>query len=479
MRIAYITPEAVPFSETGSIGDVAGHLPRYLSRRDLEVTVITPLYKEIDPGHHGLAHRLDKLEVDVGGQLETVAVLEGKMAGGQTNALFMDHPGTFHRDQYYGDFEDNHRRFYLFAAAALQLIEKYKLDPQVIHLNSWSSALFAPLLRQNADEKLAQTPLLFSLFSADREQKISQAQAGELNLDLSDLGDEPSYISLAAHHAQTVATLSPRYADKLKASAEFGDNVIGIVGGVNPETWNPATSRHLRQNYDTAAVVQRTQNKLALQESLGLPQTDTKPLVGMFGPFDATSGIDLLLDSADDWATDDLQFIFFGGRSGSNDRLDALVEKHPNILLRPKLTRAAMCRALAGLDAVVFPENNAPSSILQLRALRYGAIPLAHATDALADTLVDFDPISGSGTALLFADYNSESVVGAFERLRIHYPTRQRNQLIYNAMVQNYSWEEMALRYEALYRELDGAANADQAEDESDVKAEDDTADDA
>ena len=459
MRVAYVTPEAVPFSESSSIGDVAGHLPRYLSRRDLEVTVITPLYKDIEAGRHSLAHRLDKLEVMVGGKKEIVAVLEGKMAGGKTNALFMDHPSSFHRDHYYGDYEDNHRRFYLFAAAALQLIEKYKLDPQVIHLNSWASAIFAPLLRQNADEKLSKTPLLFSLYSSHRERTLAADQAKELNLEINGLGSDEGvpFIALAAHHAQLVTTLSPRYAEKLKASGEFGQSVIGVVGGVNPETWNPETSRNLRQNYETATIGKRVQNKFALQESLGLPLTDTKPLVGMFGPFHEHSGIDLLLDTADDWTTRDLQFVFFGDEADS--RLKALVEKHPHLLLRAKPTRAAMCRALAGLDAVVFPEREAPSKILQLRALRYGAFPLAHATDALADTLVDFDPISGSGTALLFDDYTREGLVGAFDRLRILYPTRQRNQLIYNTMVQNYSWEEMAMRYEAIYRELDAAAN--------------------
>lgn len=480
LHVLLASPEIAPLSGSNEIGEQTAALARGLRERGLTVSLVAPSYGAGAEQRYGLARRLRKLPVDLGSERVELEVLQGRLSPADVAVYLLDHPASFHREQHFGPYADDHRRAYLFAAGVLQLVHTLGLKPQVVHAHDWAAGLLPLLLRRPpaGTPALADSAVVFTLHDPTQLGLFSSNILGELRLpadlyqpDAIEFYGQVSLLKAGLVFADAITTPSPSFATDLQRDGQGGGlhglyaarrlRLTGIPCGLDDQRWAPGQDHSLAMAFDAAELDGKAQCKQALQQELGLPTHPTHPLLLVSGPLHRLDGAELMLDAAPQWLSPELgqefQVAFLGEASGPTlERIARLVAEVPRIVTyRPWGGEEALRRALAGADAVVLPATSAPNGLLALKALRYGAVPLAHAAGGLRDHLVDFDPPSATGTGVLFDAPTAAALFHGLQRLLALFgdPKRWRR-LTQNGMRQCWGWQGPAARYERLYRQL-------------------------
>jgi starch synthase len=479
MQILYVTPEVAPYFGQSDLAEVSGALPRALQELQMKVTVVAPFWKGVDPDRYGLARRIRKLNVPLGGGTAEVGLLEGKFRNADVGVLLLDHAESFQRDG-----APDHRTWYLLARAALEAASELGLNVDLVHAHGWQTGFVPLLLQAGAVPALAGVKLVFTVPEAEGTQLFEPAVLDELRLgyqqfnpDGIEFHGKVNLLKAGVLYADRVIAWSESYARDMRTEpygaglhglfqAQAG-KVRGILPGLDPAAWDPASDHRIAERYDGDSLPAKEACKRALQAELDLPVRPQLPLCAVLGPLTPARGADLLLR-----ALPGLMPLMSGEGSRGAAKLQLCILGEPAPELAGPLADAAagnaqslafraaadgelLRRAIAGADALLLPLRQDPAGLLTMKALRYGALPIGPSLGALRDLVIDADPPSGTGNGFFMAGPQPEALQAAVQRMlaaHAHRPLWAR--LTHTAMRQRRGWDATARQTIQVYQDV-------------------------
>jgi starch synthase len=482
VNILVATSEAVPFAKTGGLADVCGALPVDLARLGHQVAVILPAYRQT----HYCGQPIERMGIDfivpIGSKTVVGHLLRSTMPGGNVPVYLVEQDQYFDRDELYSvdgkDYIDNCERFVFFSRAVLEAIRLLDLPVDVLHANDWQTGLTPAYLKieyRNVPryQRIASLLTVHNLSYQGQfwhwDMLLTGLDWKYFNWRQMEFHGNLNLLKTGMVFADSISTVSPRYAMEIQSSPlgcglegvlQYRRNVLsGILNGIDPQEWNPASDPHLAANYGAETVNQvKPLCKAALQKELGLPQERTAPLAGFVGRLIEQKGIDLVVEVMQRWVqTSDVQWAILGtGQPKYHKLLGTLAERFPKkVALRLEFSNPLAHRIEAGADLFLMPSRFEPCGLNQLYSLRYGTVPLVRATGGLADTITGYDALMPSAAAngFVFQEYSSlalgeclRQACDAFRRPDVW------RKLVAAGMGQDWSWTRSAKQYVELYR---------------------------
>lgn len=465
-----------PFAKTGGLGEVIGSLTTAIQGEGHDVTVFMPRYRCVDIQQEGLEVVINYFEVIIGNTLEATRVFSKKLASG-VKVYFIEHPEYFQRDELYGtavgDYQDNDRRFTYFQRAVLKTIEQLKLSYDVVHCHDWQTGLI-PVYLKTIEANYApfqKARSVFTIHNLAYQGNFPPDSFPSTGLgwefykpDLLEFYGKFSFLKGGLVFADEVTTVSERYSREIQTK-DFGagmegvlaarkDTVTGIVNGIDPRDWDPASDSDLDAPFSVTSVSKKKVNKAALQKENGFVVDDGVPVIGIVSRLAGQKGLDILIPAVEQLAKMNVQFVLLGtGEEKYHQILRDIAKRNKkwfgvHILFDPKMAK----RVYAGSDLLLFPSYYEPCGLGQIIGMRYGAVPVARATGGLADTIQPFDVASLKGNGFLFEEYTTEALVGAIARAAaVFKQDRPWKALVKNAMESDFSWKASARKYAKLY----------------------------
>ncbi|MBI5596470.1 MAG: glycogen synthase [Elusimicrobia bacterium] len=410
MRVVLAASEAVPFSKTGGLADVAGALPGVLSAAGAQAVLFTPLYPAARAAAPAL-RRLAELSVPMGGAAVRCAVLG--CARGESELRFIDAPAFFDRPGLYGaggaDYPDNAERFAFFSRAVLEACRALRLRPDVLHLHDWQTALAAAYLKTVFKDEpfFAKTACLFTIHNMAYQGVFPRAALAAAGLPPSEFSPaklefwgKVSYLKAGLVHADLITTVSETYAKEIQ-TPEFGGglegllrarsaDLVGVRNGLDLATWDPERDQDLPAPYGAAdAPAGKAAAKAAVQKELGLEARADAMLIGSVTRFDPQKGLDIALAAAGSLLGAGAQYVLHGSGDPALERAAAdFARRHPGRCAVSRSFDDRLARRIyAASDVFLMPSRFEPCGLGQLIAMRYGSVPVATRTGGLADTV--------------------------------------------------------------------------------------------
>lgn len=437
MHVLFITASHEPYS-AGPAAEFCGALPKGLRALDLDVSVLSPLYRGIEPQDHSLARRLTKVEVEHEGERYACEIYTGRTVSG-VSTIFLGHETLFHEvtrlDE--GDDADVARRAAVFAKAAVAIVERSDSPIDVVHGHGWVGAAGLAAL-------------------ADAGSTLPRVLT--LHGETGPLADEATKAGAAVASRVTVG--SSRYAAELAEKLGLPEErVVGIPAGIDAAIWNPITDAHLPARFDPVDLAGKRTCKAELQRELGLPVRPEVPLLAVDGAPGGDDGLALLVKVASQLLRNDVQMAILTSEAEDGELVAAyeeLWDRWPDrIQVRTGPNEQLRHRLYGGADLMLIGHRRAASGADAMRAHRYGAVPIAHETGALADVIVDCDPKLATGTGFLFSPHTPEMLLGAVQRGFAAYAEREPfAELVRRVMRLDHSWERSARLFDRLYASL-------------------------
>jgi len=480
VTIVHLAAELAPFARTGGLGEAVSSLAHYQARSGITSVIIMPLYKQVTEVATDLEMVGAPFPVQVGprreeGRLYESRALKDNPRQGKPRILFIHHPEYFGREQIYGDsrgdYRDNHRRFAFFCLAALNVLPKVAKAPVLLHAHDWHAAL-APIYLRAYDtapdrEFYRRTSCVLTVHNAGFQGHFPTDTMAELGLpwELFNFSQLEWYgrvnlLKGGMSFADAVTTVSPSHAHELRTAAGgFGlhdafiglrERFVGIVNGIDQTEWDPSTDPIITARYTRDDLSGKKRCKAALQRVFGLPQRSRVPIFGMSARMVYQKGLDLILGSPR-FLSLDAQFLFLGqGEKKYVEILTELALRAPGrIGVQTNFTGTQEHRLLAGADVLIMPSQYEPCGLTQMRAQRYGALPVARKVGGLADTIED------GVTGFLFDGFTTAEFLAACIRAIDHYQhTDTWQEMQREAMSRDFGWDRSEQKYRDLYRRV-------------------------
>ena len=475
MQIVFASAECAPFVKTGGLGDVAGSLPAALVRAGAEVIVMVPKYATIKDEYKAQMEHFSDFYVSLGWRNEYCGL--EKLEHDGVTYMFVDNERYFARDYPYGFFDDG-ERFAFFSKAITEslqhLPEGFECD--ILHCNDWQTAL-APVFLREFYQGLPlydRVKTVFSIHNVAFQGQFSDtvmedilgvahipAAATQLRCDARSI----NYMLGALHYADAITTVSPTYASEIQ-TPEFGeglDGVLrersyalqGILNGIDVAAFDPATDKRIAANYTVDDRSGKAVCKAKLQEELGLEVRDDRPLMVMVTRLTRQKGMDLVMYALDRILSGGVQVAVLGtGDRDYEDGLRYFQDKYPGTMAaRIEFDPALSQRMYAAADMFLMPSKFEPCGLSQIIAMRYGTLPIVRETGGLKDTVQPYNEFTGEGTGFSFTNFNGDEMGDAvFRAARLFWDNREAwNQLVTQAMSQDFSWTRSADKYLDLY----------------------------
>lgn len=475
MQIVFASAECAPFVKTGGLGDVAGSLPAALVRAGAEVIVMVPKYATIKDEYKAQMEHFSDFYVSLGWRNEYCGL--EKLEHDGVTYMFVDNERYFARDYPYGFFDDG-ERFAFFSKAITEslqhLPEGFECD--ILHCNDWQTAL-APVFLREFYQGLPlydRVKTVFSIHNVAFQGQFSDtvmedilgvahipAAATQLRCDACSI----NYMLGALHYADAITTVSPTYAGEIQ-TPEFGeglDGVLrersyalqGILNGIDVAAFDPATDKRIAANYTVDDRSGKAVCKAKLQEELGLEVRDDRPLMVMVTRLTRQKGMDLVMYALDRILAGGVQVAVLGtGDRDYEDGLRYFQDKYPGTMAaRIEFDPALSQRMYAAADMFLMPSKFEPCGLSQIIAMRYGTLPIVRETGGLKDTVIPYNEFTGEGTGFSFSNFNGDEMGDAvFRAARLFWDNREAwNQLVTQAMSQDFSWTRSADKYLDLY----------------------------
>lgn len=475
MQIVFASAECAPFVKTGGLGDVAGSLPAALVRAGAEVIVMVPKYATIKDEYKAQMEHFADFYVSLGWRNEYCGL--EKLEHDGVTYMFVDNERYFARDYPYGFFDDG-ERFAFFSKAITESLQHLPagFECDILHCNDWQTAL-APVFLREFYQGLPlydRVKTVFSIHNVAFQGQFSDtvmedilgvahipAAATQLRCDACSI----NYMLGALHYADAITTVSPTYANEIQ-TPEFGeglDGVLrersyalqGILNGIDVAGFDPATDKRIAANYTVDDRSGKAVCKAKLQEELGLEVRDDRPLMVMVTRLTRQKGMDLVMYALDRILAGGVQVAVLGtGDRDYEDGLRYFQDKYPGTMAaRIEFDPALSQRMYAAADMFLMPSKFEPCGLSQIIAMRYGTLPIVRETGGLKDTVIPYNEFTGEGTGFSFSNFNGDEMGDAvFRAARLFWDNRDAwNQLVTQAMSQDFSWTRSADKYLDLY----------------------------
>ncbi|KAA9006542.1 glycogen synthase GlgA [Paenibacillus spiritus] len=484
MKILFAAAEGHPFIKTGGLADVIGALPKALRAAGMDVRVILPKYKGIAEKYRQAMQPVAVTTVPVGWRNQYCGV--EMLVHDGVPVYFIDNEYYFGRDGIYGYMDDG-ERFSFFNRAVLEVLPSIDFQPDVLHCHDWHAAVIPMLLeghyRHNPFYSGMRT--VFTIHNLLYQGVFPYEVLGNL------LGLDSRYFNGVEYYGNVnfmkggivfsdwITTVSPTYADEIRTS-HYGygldgllnaraDRLSGIVNGIDTKMYNPQSDSQIYVKYRNN-LAKKTENKLGLQQELGLPIAPHIPLIGMVTRLVDSKGLDLVTRILDELLYfDTLQFVILGTGDEHYERwFREAAWRYPTKLSSQITFSDALSRKIyAGSDLFLMPSKFEPCGISQLLALRYGSIPIVRETGGLNDTVHSYNEFTGEGNGFTFHDYNAHDMMYTIRRAASFYAQPEHwKKVTRNAFAGDYSWGVSAQQYIDIYDHITGRTETSLAAEE-------------
>jgi starch synthase len=480
MRILKVAGESVPYMKTGGLADVVDDVSRGLAAKGHQVTLMLPLYAEINPEKEGMRRIERSIVAPVDGKMEAAQAWHTRRDG--VDIVMLEHEEFFGRKGAYGhagyEFQDNDRRYSWFARAALEATRAINFQPDVIHTHDWHAGLIPAYLKliYDRDPFFKATKTVLTIHNIAYQGFYDAAALVRAGFSMNDFTSDKleyyghfSFLKAGLQFADAITTVSPNYAEQIQTE-EFGhglDGLLkyrrnalsGILNGVDTALYDPRRDPDVPDHYGVnTADYGKRRNKLALQKRTTLRRDGSVPLFAVAARLAHQKGVDLILAAIPEILKRGGQIVI----SGSGDReyelqIDALARTYPNQVFRHAFDVHFVRLVYAAANFLLMPSLFEPCGLSQRFAHRYGALVLATRTGGLADTVVDIDEDPERGDGFFLRDATAEAMREAIGRAFSNWSdmaAHRRHRTI--AMEKNVSWDESLSAYEALYRDITG-----------------------
>jgi starch synthase len=477
LRVVTVASEVVPFAKTGGLADVAGALPVALARLGHQVSVVMPRYPAVDRAVRSLERVQTSLEVPMGSRTEYGEVWSARLAP-KIPVYFIEHQGYFNRDALYttasGDYPDNAQRFAFFAKAALETCRALKLQPDILHCHDWQCALIPAYLKTTLrdDAAFASIGSLLTIHNIAYQglfppevMEFLQLPTQTYSPDGIEFYGRVNYLKAGIVYADLINTVSQRYSQEIQ-TAEFGSgldgilryrgqDVYGILNGIDEREWNPASDRLIAARYTATNLAGKHVCKRDLLETFGLaPEWMNVPVVGMISRLVDQKGFDLIESAIHRMLALDLGLVVLGmGEAHYEDFLRQIQQRYAGKMgVSIGFDNVLAHKIEAGSDLFLMPSRFEPCGLNQMYSLRYGTVPVVRATGGLYDTVRSVDPSTGEGNGFTFDEYSAAALLQALRRALVTFEDRVAWRRIQIAgMRQDFSWDASARAYVAAY----------------------------
>jgi len=476
-----VSSEAAPLAKTGGLADVVAALPSALQSFGDHAAVVIPRYGSIDL--RGSARVYDRLRIYLGPKLYTADIYQ---APAEYPLYLVDCPPLFERKGFYGesgvDYPDNHIRFAVLCRAALG-VARYLFPSDVLHCHDWQSGLIPAYLKSTyaTDPVFLGVKTLFTIHNLGYQGLFPAGALAEAGLDPAlyrpdglEFFGRVSYIKSGISFADAINTVSPTYAREILTSElGFGlDDVLrgraavlsGILNGVDYREWSPEADALIPARFSVDDLGGKAICKEHLLREFGLPvgglQNQTalpddprcRPLIGIVSRFARMKGFDLVAEVVADIVEAGANIVALGsGEPEYEELFRRMAADYPDhVGVRIGFDNRLAHLIEAGADIFLMPSRYEPCGLNQIYSLRYGTVPVVHATGGLDDTI-------DSDTGFKFAEYSSAALLAAVRQALAAFSGRDTwLETMRRGMQRDFSWKASAGQYSALYRRLLG-----------------------
>ncbi len=480
MHIVFVASECVPFAKTGGLADVIGALPREIVRQGHQVTVYLPFYRQVQKqAKHG---KVAIPSITIPGQSFSrfAGVVDGGMQDG-VQFYFIDIPEFFDREGLYGvkgrEYPDNGERYGLFCRAVIESAKQLGV-PDLFHVHDWQASMVPVMLRTlyYSDPVLRKVPCLLTIHNAGEsfQGRFPSSVIDKLLLpwdlytpERLEFYNQVNFLKGGIVYCDAMTTVSRRYAEEIQ-TPELGnglDGVLraraieltGILNGIDYNEWNPATDRKIAAHYTAERPEAKADCRRDLLHAFGLQRAKgDRPVVGMVSWLATQKGFDLLAEGMPELMERDVLLVVLGtGEAYYEGLLRSLAEKYPErIAVKVAYDDTLAHKIEAGADIFLMPSRYEPCGLSQMYSLKYGTVPVVHATGGLEDTIEEWNPEQGTGTGFKFGSYDVGAFLDAVRRALEAYKDREKwRVLMHNGMLRDFSWPVPAAEYVKQYEE--------------------------
>ena len=480
MKIAILASEGAPYAKSGGLGDVMEALPAALARlQGNEVTLILPYYKKIKDNPKYEVEQVAQFYVALGWRQQYAGIMKLKNRADGVQVYFIDNLYYFggREGAIYGDMDDA-ERFAFFSKACLDTLVCLDFIPDVIQCNDWQTAAVPAFLKMQYSPLFPGTKCMFTIHNVeyqgwangdfyDNVLALPWEYRGVL-----DMNNSVNLMKGAIECADLVTTVSESYAQELMYPyyahgldgilANAAWKLTGITNGIDTNTFNPETDPALPAHYNAESfAVGKAACKAALQDEVGLPVSPDTPLMVMVTRLAGHKGLDLLCYIARRllWEEDCQLLILGTGEHHFEEFFKELAQEFPDrVAAKITFNLDLAARIYAGGDLYLMPSKSEPCGLSQMNAMRYGTVPVVHATGGLKDTVPGADENGEGGLGFTFQSYNADDFLASLKRgLHLYRDNREGFRALQKrGMEQDFSWDVPAGRYmELFYRMLE------------------------
>ena len=476
MKILFTASECVPFVKTGGLADVVGALAPVLAKKGHDVRVILPMYTAIAPKWQEQMEYLLDFEVQLGWRRQYCGVQTLKKDG--VTYYFLDNKYYFGRPYIYGLGGDEYERYGFFCRACLNILPMIDFAPDVLHAHDWQSGMIPALLKI----QYAHLPFykdIRTMYTIHNLQYQGVFGIKEVQ-DVLGLGDDlwtsdklecygcANFMKAALVYADAITTVSPSYSEEI-TTAYYGErldglirarheSVFGVLNGIDIDEYNPETDPLILKNYTVDTLEDKVQNKIKLQETLGLEVNPDVPLIAMVGRLSNQKGLDLVDHVLGDIMAENVQMVVLGMGEARYTNLFSWAEQQyrGKMAARFAMDHELAHRLYASADFFLMPSLFEPCGLSQLISLRYGTVPIVRETGGLRDTVLSYNEYTQEGNGFTFLNYNAHDMLNVIKRALSFYAEKKDviKMLQTRGMNGDYSWTHSAGEYVKLYEKI-------------------------
>lgn len=470
MKILFAVSEAFPFVMSGGLGEVAGALPKALSKlnKENDIRVILPLYSKIEQEYKDKMRFIGDMQVRLSWRSQYSGIFYYELEN--VKYYFIDNEYYFNREGLYGEYDDG-ERFAFFCKAVIEALDCIDFEPDIIHCNDWHTALLPVYIKADGREKYRSIKTLFTIHNIQYQgifdisilQDIFDIPWG--NLGSVEYNGSINLMKGGIVCSDHVATVSPSYAEEIQDPYhacglehilyENKHKLKGILNGIDTDNYDPEKDPVITVNYSSRALEGKKRCKKNLQEIYGLDIKEEVPVAAMVSRLAGHKGFELVISAIDEMMKKEIQFIVLGtGERWIEDSLRHIDERYPGRAAADiRFSSDAAKKIYSGADIFLMPSHSEPCGLAQMAALRYGTVPVVRDTGGLSDSIKDDE----SGNGFKFKAYDPHAMLRALDRAVEAYKDKERwNELVIRGMEWDLSWEASAREYMDLYKKICG-----------------------